>query len=314
MYLMLNVNRMRVLREIADRGSIAAAAAALYMSPSAVSQQMSTLERETGAELLEPAGRGVRLTPIGERLVKHTERVLAVLEEAQAEVDAVSRGVAGRLHTCAFPTAARALLVPALARVRRDYPRLDLAMTDLEPEESIPLLKTDELDIVLTYEFDQLRLLEDPGVERVELMSEPMAIALPASHRLAAGPVRIADLRDEQWVVGRDGSPFLDIQVRVANEAGFQPRVDLQSNDYQVILAAVEAGLGVALVAPLARFADYPGVVFRQPTDLEVRRYIAAVIRRGSSGSPAIAALLRALRDVARERVATSPFAGVRAD
>lgn len=314
MYLMLNVNRMRVLREIAGRGSIAAAAAALYMSPSAVSQQMSTLEREAGAELLERAGRGVRLTPIGERLVKHTERVLAVLEEAQAEVDAVSRGVAGRLHTCAFPTAARALLVPALARVRRDYPQLDLAMTDLEPEESIPLLKTGELDILLTYEFDQLRLLEDPGVERIELMSEPMAIALPTSHRLAAGPVRIADLRDEQWVVGRDGSPFLEIQVRVANEAGFQPRVDLQSNDYQVILAAVEAGLGVALVAPLARFADYPGVAFRQPTDLEVRRYVAAVIRRGSSGSPAVAAVLQALRDVARERVAASPFAGVRAD
>lgn len=313
MYLMLNVNRMRVLREIADQGGIAAAAAALYMSPSAVSQQMSTLEREAGAELLERAGRGVRLTPAGERLVKHTERVLAVLEEAQAEVDAVSRGVAGRLHTCAFPTAARALLVPALARIRRDYPRLDLAMTDLEPEESIPLLKTGELDVLLTYDFDQLRLLEDPGVERVELMSEPMAVALPASHRLAAGPVRMADLRDEQWVVGRDGSTLLEIQVRVANEAGFQPRVDLHSNDFQVILAAVEAGLGVALVAPLARFADYPGVVFRQPTDLEVRRYVAASIRRGSSGSPAVAAVLRALKDVARERAAASPFAGVRA-
>jgi len=314
MYLMLNVNRLRVLREVAARGTIAAAVEALYMSPSAVSQQMSTLEREAGVELLERAGRGVRLTPAGERLVRHTERVLSVLEEAQADIDAVARGVAGRLHTCAFPTAARALLVPALARMRHDYPQLELSMTDLEPEESVPLLKTGELDVLLTYEFDQLRLLEDPGIERVELMSEPMAVALPAAHRLAAGPVRIADLRHEQWVVGRDGSTLLEIQVRVANEAGYQPRVDLHSNDYQVILAAVEAGLGVALVAPLARFADYPGVVFRQPVDLEVRRYVAAVIRRGSSGSPAIAAVLRALRELARERVAASPFAGVRAD
>lgn len=311
---MLNVNRLRILREVAARGTIAAAADALYMSPSAVSQQMSTLAREAGAEVFEPAGRGVRLTPAGERLVRHADRVLAALEEAQADVDAVARGVAGRLQTCAFPTAARALLVPALARMRRAYPELDLAMTDLEPEESVPLLRTGELDILLTYEFDQLRLIEDPGIERLELMSEPMAIALPASHRLAAGPVRIADLRNEQWVVGRDGSTLLEIQVRVANEAGYQPRVDLHSNDYQVILAAVEAGLGVALVAPLGRFADYPGVVFRQPSDLEVRRYIAAVIRRGSAGSPAIGACLAALRDVARERVAASPFAGVRAN
>lgn len=310
---MLNVNRLRMLREVASRGTIAAAAEALYMSPSAVSQQMSTLAREAGTEVLEPAGRGVRLTPAGERLVKHTELVLAALEEAQADVDAVARGVAGRLHTCAFPTAARALLVPALARMRREYPQLDLAMTDLEPEESVPLLKTGELDLLLSYEFDQLRLVEDPGIERVELMSEPMSVALPATHRLARGPVRIADLRDEQWVVGRDGSTLLEIQVRVANEAGYEPRVDLHSNDYQVILAAVQAGLGVALVAPLARITDYPGVVFRQPEDLEVRRYIAAVIRRGSSGSPTIGACLEALREIARDRVATSPFAGLRA-
>jgi DNA-binding transcriptional LysR family regulator len=311
---MLNINRLRMLREVAAKGTIAAAAAALYMSPSAVSQQMSTLEREAGVELLERAGRGVRLTPAAERLVAHTERLLAVLEEAQADVDAVAHGVSGRLHTCAFPTAARALLVPALARMRRDYPDLQLSMVDLEPEESVPLLKTGELDVLLTYEFDKLPGREDPGVERVPLISEPMAIALPISHRLSAGPVGVADLRDELWVVGRDGSPFLDVLIRVANEAGFQPRVDLHSNDYQVILAAVEAGLGIALVPPMGRFADYPGVVFRQPSDMEVRRRIVAAIRCGSSGSPAIAAALAAIRAVARERADSSPFAGVRAD
>lgn len=311
---MLNVNRLRMLREVAARGSIAGAAEALYMSPSAISQQMATLEREAGVDLLERIGRGVRLTPAGERLVEHTERLLAVLEEAQSDVDAVAHGVSGRVHTCAFPTAARTLLVPALARLRREFPRLQLKMVDLEPEESIPLLKTGELDILLTYEFERMPVSEDPGLERVPLMSEPMAIAMPVSHPLAAGPVRIADLKDEQWIVGRDGSPFLEVQVRVANEAGYQPHVDLHSNDFQVILAAVEAGLGVALVPPMGRFADYPGVAFRQPADLEVRRRIVAVIRRGSSGSPTVAAALGAIRAVARERAASSPFAGVRAE
>lgn len=310
---MLNVNRMRILREVAARGSIAAAAEALYLSPSAVSQQMSTLERESGVDLLERVGRGVRLTPAGERLVQHADRVLAVLEEAQADIDAVAHGVAGRVHASAFPTAARALLVPALARLKADYPRLQLKMVDMEPEESIPLLRVGELDILITYEFEMLPMPREPGMERIALMSEPMAIALPVNHPLAAGPVSIADLKDEQWVVGRDGSPFLEVQVHIANEAGYEPHVDLHSNDYQVILATVEAGLGVALVPPMARFADYPGVAFRQPADMEIRRHIVAVIRRGSSTSPAVAAALSAIRGVARERAAGSPFAGVRA-
>jgi DNA-binding transcriptional LysR family regulator len=204
---------------------------------------MSVLEREVGMPLLERSGRSVRLTTAGERLVAHTERVLAVLEEAQADIDEVAKGVAGKLNTCAFPTAARALLVPALTRLREINPRLQVTLTDLEPEESIPALKTGQLDLVLTYEFDHLPEPEDPGVERHQLMTEPMFVALPTGHPRAAGPVSISDLKDEQWIVGRDGSTFLEVQIRVANEAGFQPKVDLQSNDYQVILAAVAAGV-----------------------------------------------------------------------
>lgn len=296
---MLSVQRLRVLREIANAGSIAGAAAALYMTASAVSQQMAVLEREAGTPVLERHGRGVRLTPAGERLVHHTERLLAVLEEAQADLDEIAKGLQGRFHTSAFPTAARALLVPALARLREMNPRLEVTLTDLEPEESIPALKAGRLDLVLTYEFDHLPEPEDPGVERHLLLTEPMFVALPATHRLAAGPVRIRDLSEEQWIVGRDGSTFLEVQVRVANEAGFNPRVDLQSNDYQVILAAVAAGLGVALAPPLAFFAPNPGVVAHRPVDVEVRRRIVAVIRRGTGRSPSVAAALHALRQVA---------------
>jgi len=299
---MLNINRMRILREIADRGSISAAADGLYMTPSAVSQQMATLEREAGTQLLERSGRSVRLTPAGEALVSQTERVLAVLEEAQAQLDQISKGVAGRLRTCAFPTAARALLVPALARLAREAPALHFTMVDLEPEESIPMLKRGELDVVLNYEFNHLPASDDPGVERLRLLVEPIYVALPESHPLASRPrIRLSDLADEQWIVGRDGSPFLEVQIRVANEAGFEPKVDLHSNDYQVILSAVQAGLGVTIVPPLALFASYPGVVYRQPADVEVHRTVNALVRRGSSESPAIAAMLSVLVEVAAE-------------
>jgi len=298
---MLNVNRMRMLREVAAHGGIAAAAEALYMSPSAVSQQMAVLEREAGTPLLERHGRGVRLTAAGESLVAHTERVLAVLEEAQADLADISASIAGTINTCGFPTAARALLVPALALLRERHPRLRLRMSDLEPEESIPLLKRGELDLIISYGYDRLPEQDDPSIERLLLMTEPHHIALPAAHPQAAhgGPVRLADLADEQWVVGRDGSPFMDVMLRIANEAGFTPRVDLHSNDYQVILAAVEAGLGVALVPPLARFSSYPGVVFRDCADVDINRRIVAVIRTGSSRAPAVSAALQAVREVA---------------
>lgn len=299
---MLNVNRMRILREISARGTIAAAAEALFMTPSAVSQQMAVLEREAGSPLLERAGRGVRLTEAGRRLVMHTERVLSELEAAEAELAAVTSGVAGKLDLCAFPTAARMLMVPALALLRERHTRLTFSLVDLEPQESIPELKSGNLDVVLTHEYDRLPTVPESGVDRHELMTEPLSLAVPASHPLAEGPARMSDFREEQWIVGRERTPFLDVVVRVAHEAGFEPNVDLHSDDYQVILSLVGAGLGVAFVPPMALMTDYPNVRFRQLDDIQVTRRIAAAIRSGSETHPAIGAVLEALHVVAEQR------------
>jgi DNA-binding transcriptional LysR family regulator len=301
MYLMLNVNRMRILREVGSRGSIAAAAEALYMTPSAVSQHMTTLSSEAGVALLEKSGRTVRLTPAGKLLVGHTERVLEVLEEAQADLDEISHGVAGLLRTCTFPSAARALMMPALSTMREEHPQLEITMIDLEPEESLPLLKTGEIDIILAYEFDHLPEPKDPGVERHLLLTEPVFMAVPADHPLALGPVRVADFAEDNWIVGRTHSQLIEVVLSVTHEAGFEPRTDLQSNDIQVILAGVQAGLGVALIPPIAVIADFPGVTFHSPTDVKVIRRIEAVIRRGSHNSPPIAAALKALHEAARD-------------
>ncbi len=271
------------------------------MTPSAVSQHMSALERESGVDLLEREGRGVRLTAAGTRLVAHTERALAVLEEAQADLDEISHGVAGLLRTSTFPSAARVLMMPALAQLHEAHPGLETSMIDLEPEESLPALKVGDIDIVLAYEFDHLPEPQDPGLERHLLMTEPIYMAVPSTHPLAVGPVAVADFSDDNWITGRSGSLLMEMALSVSHQAGFEPTIEIRSNDIQVILAGVQAGLGVAMVPPLAIVGEHPGVTFHPPTDVHVTRRVVAVIRRGSRNSPAIAAALTALRETARD-------------
>jgi len=206
---------------------------------------------------------------------------------------------------CGLPTAARAILVPAVASLRRTHPLLEPIVSDHEPEESIPMLRNNEMDMVLTYEFDQLAPISAPGIECHQLANEPMYVAMAKDHPLAQGNVRIADFAHDGWIVGRDGSPFLEVQIRVANMAGYEPRIDFHSNDYQVILAAVRSGLGVALVPPLAVISPMPDIVFRLPEDMQINRRIAALIRAGSSEHPSIRAALSALQAVTDDLVDT---------
>jgi DNA-binding transcriptional LysR family regulator len=312
---MLNVQRMRVLREVAARGSIAGAAAALWVTPPAVSQQLATLEREAGVPLLERDGRRVRLTEAGRRLVARTERVLAELEAAQAELaSASSGGITGRLRVSAFPTAARSLLVPTLARLRAAHPLLGLSMTDFEPEDAMPALKTGHLDVVITYEWDLLPMIEDPGIEREELLAEPVYLAIPATHPLAGSTGKLGDFSEEQWIVGRDQTTMLEFVVASTARAGFTPKTQLHSMDFQVILAAVGAGLGVSLVPPLALIGRYPDVAFQQLEDASLQRRTYAVVRRGSAENPAIAAALGTLREPAAELAAHQPTGRAPAD
>jgi len=309
MYYMLNVNRLKMLREVAGRGTIAAAAEALFMTPSAVSQQMAVLEREAGIALLERSGRGVRLTDAGRGLVDNTERVLAALEHAEADLAAASRGIVGRVRVSAFPTAARSVLVPALLSLRADHPNLRVSMIDLEPEEAMPALKARDLDVVLTYEWDLLPALEDSGIEREELLVEHVYLALPENHPLAirGGDVAIAELAGEEWIVGRDSTSMLDLVTAAARRAGFEPRTDFHSMDFEVILAAVAAGLGVALVPLMALVGDLSGVAVRNMSDLDLNRSVWAAIRRGSGSNPGIAAVLSALREASASAGAMLP-------
>lgn len=296
---MLNVNRLRMLREVSNRGTIAAAAEALFMSPSAVSQQMAVLEREADTPLLERQGRGVRLTPAGARLVENTERILAALEMAEADLAAASTGVVGTVRVSAFPTAARALLVPTLVALRDKHPNLEVSTFDFEPEQALPALHARELDVVVAYEWSILPALDDRGVERELLFTEPVFLALPRTHPLAvrSGPVSIAELRDEQWIMGRDSTSMLTLVTEATRQAGYVPRSGFHSMDGDVMLTAVGAGVGVALVPPLMLPSDYPNVRVKHLADLRLERRVRMTIRRGSGGTPGIRAVMEELRE-----------------
>jgi DNA-binding transcriptional LysR family regulator len=311
---MLDVRRLRVLRELAARGTIAATAEALGYTAPAVSQQLAALEREAGVALLERNGRRRRLTPAGEELVARTESILRELEAAEAALERTTTQVAGVLRCAAFASAHRALLPPAIATLAARHPDLRVTTRELEPEESIPALKLGELDVVLAQEYAFAAAPADPALERTELLDDPVRVALPAGHpharsgeplddgarraptaaHPASEPLDLAALEHDPWVAGRIGSFCHDVVVHSARAAGFEPRLAHITNDFAVAYALVASGAGVALIPALAG-PPPSGVVLREVAGARPSRRIYAAVRAGSSARPAIAAMLAAL-------------------
>jgi DNA-binding transcriptional LysR family regulator len=294
---MLDVRRLRVLRELAARGTIAAAADALGYTAPAVSQQLAALEREAGVALLERNGRRRRLTPAGEELVARTEGILRELEAAEAALERTTTHVAGVLRTAAFASAHRVLLPRAIAALAARHPDLRVVTQDREPEESLPALKLGELDLVLVQEYAFAPTPADPALERTDLLDDPVRVALPAGHPLAdADEVDLAGLAAEPWIAGRAGSFCHLVVVHSARLAGFEPRLVHITNDFQVSYALVAAGAGVGLVPELAG-PPPPGVVVRPVAGAPPCRRIYAAVRAGSGARPAVAAMLAALSE-----------------
>jgi DNA-binding transcriptional LysR family regulator len=250
---MLNVNRLRVLREVANRRSFSAAADALSYTQSAVSQQIATLEAETQTMLIERRPRGLRLTAAGELLVEHTEGIIARLDAAEADLAALAGVRGGRLRIASFPTAGATLMPVAIATFRRRFPAVELTLAEGEPQDTGPRLEAGEFDLALLFEFRRPGRPLGPTVRRVELLEDPMYLALPADHPLAAArSLRLAELRAEAWVQTSSQSPCARHVVRSCHAAGFEPNVAFESDDYQTVQGLVGAGVGVALIPELA--------------------------------------------------------------
>jgi DNA-binding transcriptional LysR family regulator len=293
---MLDVRKLRVLRELSERGTIAATAEALSFTPSAISQQLSALERETGVELLAREGRRLALTDAARRLVGHTDGVLAALEAAEADLEASVGEVRGTLALAAFPTAAATLLPPAVAELRRDHPALEIHVEELEPHESLPALRLGELDVALAHEYDSIPRRPDSAFVEHPLLDDPLRIALPADHPLAASrSVDLTDLAGERWIAGRPGTHCGIVVTTASRAAGFEPVIAAHASEFATMLALVAAGLGVAVIPALATTATtLDGVVLLDPRPKLSRRIYAAV-RPGSGRRAAVAAVLAAL-------------------
>jgi DNA-binding transcriptional LysR family regulator len=283
---MLDVRKLRLLRELAHHKTIAAVAEAMSYTPSAVSQQLTALEREAGVPLLERTGRRVTLTPAALTLVEHAETILAALEQATADLAASRAALTGTLRIGAFPTAVATILSPALITLSRDHPRLELLVTELDPATVPDALRTDMLDVALVQEYDYVPAEPDPALDTEPLLEETIYLAA-----LAAAP--LPDHRAASWIVGTPGTLCHTMTIRACQAAGFTPRVRHQVDDFGTVLALVAAGQGVALVPELGALNPPPNVVL---TALPTRRKTHLAYRRGTGAHPAVVAARAALR------------------
>jgi DNA-binding transcriptional LysR family regulator len=298
---MLNVQRLKVLREVVAQGSFSEAASALNYTQSAVSQAIATLESEAGVPLLERDRRGVRPTTAGERLNAHAGRILTQLDAAEAELGAIAGIKGGELRMASFPTAGATLMPLAIAAFRAAYPDVTLSLVEGEPEELAPRLRDGEFDLGLIFEFEGTGEL-GPGLRGAPLFEDPMRLALPNGHRLARTEhITLKDLADEAWVQTSEASACARHVVRICRAAGFEPRVSFESDDYLTVQGLVAAGVGVALIPELAlsQTVSYDVAVRELHPEAPLRHVVAAT--RGSGVSlPAAAAMLDILRDTAR--------------
>ncbi len=308
---MLNVGRLRVLREVAHRGSISAAAEALSYTQSAVSQQVAALEAETGLALLERHPRGVSLTAAGQTLVGHAEGILARLTVAEEALEAIAGLRGGRLRMASFPTAGATLMPLAIATFRASHPGVELSLAEGEPQDIAPRLRAGELDLALLFEFAGESLVSE-RTTRVELLEDPMFLALPREHRLAARErLRLEDLSEQAWVQTSQSSPCALHVVRCCHAAGFEPNVAFESDDYQTVQGLVAAGVGVALIPRMALSAVREDIVVRSLDPAPPVRSVIAAAPSGSRLVPAATAMLGILEGVAADSVPQA--AGARA-
>jgi DNA-binding transcriptional LysR family regulator len=310
---------MLLLRELARLGTIAAVAQAQFCTPSAVSQQLSALEREAGVQLIRRSGRGVELTAAGADLAERTGPVLALLEQAAAALAASRTELAGELRIGAFQTAVRTLLPAALVALGTEHPRLELRVTELDPSQVPEALRAGVLDIALVHEYDYVPANPDPALRTEPLLEETIFLATEAGARKVpagepshlgsaaesataapssepAGSEAILAARELPWIVASPGTLCHLMAVRLCQAAGFTPRIRHYADDFAAVLTLVAAGQGVALVPELA-LADRPDGVLLTP--LPARRRTLIARRAAATAHPAVMACAAAIQAAA---------------
>lgn len=299
---MLNVTRLRVLRELARRGSLAAAAEGLWLTPSGVSQHIAALERETQVKLIQRSGRGVRLTAAGRLLAAQSETIFAALDAAESALHALDGDPIGTLRVAAFPTFVQAVLPAAIRRLAERHPDLLIEIEDLEVDESLDALRAHRIDVAIVDETGWGARISRGDIRAMQLLDDPLGVATASTHPLAGRPsVAWADLSSELWLMERPSSSLFDRVMVECRRAGFEPRVRAWVRDISAALALVESGCGISVLPRLALARRSPALGWSPIGRPAVRRHVMALVREERERMPSVQALVEELRAVSRE-------------
>ena len=293
---MLDLRRLRLLRELDARGTVHGAARALGYTPSAISQQLAVLEREAGAKLLERTGRNVRLTDAGRVLVRHAATLLDGLEAAEAEVAAIAAGhPAGVVRVSAFQSAFLRIVAPAVAALARSHPDIRVEVTEAEVEESVPALRLRQLDAVVGDEYSGQPRPVHSDLTRESLVREQVRVVLPETHPQASrSRVRMAQLADARWAACQPGTGHREMQIRACRElGGFEPDLRYASDDFLILVEMVRTAGACALLPDLVVGYGTPGVAVRSFAEGAIDREVFLLTR--ATRTPAVEAVAAAL-------------------
>ena len=301
---MLDVRRLRVLKEVAERGSFSAAAESLAYTQSAVSQQIAALERESGTTLVDRGPRGIRLTDAGRALVQHAEDILCRLGAAEAELEAIAGLRGGRLRLATFPTAGATIVPLAVKTFMARHPGVEMQLFEREPEDGVAMLKSGELDIALSIGYEGAGTVHNPtdGVEEIDLLEDPTYLAMPADHRYARkARTRLSDFSEESWIHSACKGTCGAVALRALHNAGFEPTIVFETDDYNVAQGLVAAGMGVTLLPEMALRNLREDIVVRPLGTQVTHRRIMACLLQGAYRSPATDAMLGILHEAVGE-------------
>jgi DNA-binding transcriptional LysR family regulator len=295
----MDVRRLELLRELGERGSITAVAAATHRTPSAVSQQLKVLEREIGFPLTERRGRGIVLTDAGRTLARTATDIAVAIERAEAVWNAFVEAPAGEVSISTFPTAGQ-MFLPGLLRAAGATPGLSLVVTDRDPAlPDFPRL-TNDFDVVLAHSPSRPRAWADAGLAVDELLVEPLDVALPVGHPLASRPVlEAADLVDEVWIGVPLDFPFQQVLTEIERIAGRPPRVAQRFSDTRITEAVVASGGGVAILPRYTARASAPALELRPLVGVSAQRHISALSRPDRAERPSVRLVIELLRQEA---------------
>ncbi|MFL5998368.1 MAG: LysR family transcriptional regulator [Streptomyces sp.] len=300
---MLNLERLRTLDALARHGSVSGAAEGLHITTSAVSQQMSKLEREVGQQLLAKNGRGVRLTDAGRLLADHAARILSQVELAQSDLEAQRGQVMGELRLAAFPTAARGLFPAAIAGLRSAHPGLRISSREMEPEPAVLAVLRGDCDLAVVLDWYNKPLPMPDGLLQASIVDDTADVAMPATHRHAhRSEVDLEDFADDDWVTWGESEFCHEWLMHTLRAKGIEPRVAHRAEEHPTQLALVGAGLGVCVAPRLGR-GPIPEGVRTVPVRQSVSRHIYAVWRADADRRPSIRAAVEALKSAAGRAV-----------